>query len=91
MKALLVIDFQNGFLQIGDFSLEKEKVENLIKDFKRNKQTVIFIRHKDENSESPIADGSEGGNIDSDLVKYADNIIEKSTPSAFLRLICRKY
>ncbi|MBD7985659.1 isochorismatase family protein [Sporosarcina sp. Sa2YVA2] len=85
MKALLVIDFQNGFLQMGDYNIEKEKVENLAKDFRRNKQPVIFIRHKDENSESPIADGSEGGNIDSDLVKYADNIIEKSTPSAFFK------
>src|SRR5690625_2906717 len=85
MKALLVIDFQRGFLEIDDFSLEKKKVESLIKDFNRNKQPVIFIRHKDENSESPIADGSEGGNIDSDLVKYADNIIENITPSALFK------
>lgn len=85
MKALLVIDFQNGFLQLGNFRLEKQKVEHLITDFKNKSQPVIFIRHKDENSESPIADGSEGGAIDSDLVQYADALIEKSTPSAFFK------
>lgn len=85
MKALLVIDFQNGFLQMGDFSLEKEKVASLIREFKRKEQPVIFIRHKDENSESPIADGSEGGEIASDLLTDVDLVIEKSTPSAFFK------
>lgn len=85
MKALLVIDFQNGFLQLGDFSLEKERVMNLIKEFTRNEQPVIFLRHKDEHSQSPIADGTEDGNIDADLLKYANDVIEKTTPSAFVK------
>lgn len=85
MKALLVIDFQNGFFQMGDFSKEKERVRNLIKDFKRNEQPVIFMRHKDNDKESPITDGSEEGNLDQDLEKYADYVIEKSTPSSFYK------
>ena len=85
MKALLVIDFQNGFLQLGDFSAEKEKVAKLIKVFTQHKQPVLFIRHRDESSESPIADGSEGGEIDSDILKYASDVIEKTTPSAFFK------
>jgi len=85
MKALLVIDFQVGFLQMGDFNQEREKVEKLIKAFKDKEDPVIFIRHKDENGGSPIADGSEGGKIDSQLVKYADHIIEKTSPSAFFK------
>lgn len=85
MRVLLVIDFQNGFLQMGDFILEKERVLHLVGSFKRNKQPVIFIRHKDEHPESPIRDGNEAGKIDPDLVGHADYVIEKSTPSSFFK------
>lgn len=85
MKALLVIDFQKGFLQLGDFSHEKSKVESLIKDFKRDEEPVIFIRHIEENKDDPIAHGTDGADIDSDLVEYADDIIDKRTPSAFFK------
>ncbi|MDY0410138.1 cysteine hydrolase family protein [Virgibacillus soli] len=85
MRALLVIDFQNGFLQMGDFSQEKERVQNIIKDFKRNEQPVIFMRHKDENEGSPITFGTEESELDSDLKIDADYVIEKSTPSAFFK------
>ncbi|WP_433958046.1 cysteine hydrolase family protein [Cytobacillus horneckiae] len=83
MNALLVIDFQRGFLQMGDFSQEKKRVQNLIEDFKRSEQPVIFIRHKDGNEESPISFGIDESEIDSDFRNYADYVIEKKTPSAF--------
>lgn len=85
MKALLVIDFQKGFLQMGDFSQEKERVQKLINDFKRNEEQVIFIQHKDESEESPIRYGTEGSELDEDLKKDADHVIEKTTPSAFFK------
>lgn len=85
MKALLVIDFQKGFLQMGDFSQEKERVQKLINDFKRNEEQVIFIQHKDESEESPIRYGTEGSEIDEDLKTDADHVIEKTTPSAFFK------
>lgn len=83
MKALLVIDFQNGFLRMGDFSKEKERVKNLISDFKQKKQSIIFLRHMDENTESPVSVSSEGSDIDPELKSFADYVIDKSTPSAF--------
>lgn len=85
MKALLVIDFQNGFLQKGDFHKEKGRISNLIDQFKRDKLPVIFMRHIDKNSESPITDGTTGGDFDPELEQYADYVIEKSTPSSFYR------
>lgn len=85
MKALLVIDFQKGFLQMGDFSQEKERVNKLVKGFKHNERPVIFMRHKEENQESPIADGFEGSELDHDLRDYADYVIEKNSPSSFYK------
>lgn len=32
MKALLVIDVQNGIVEFGDFEVELEKMEGIIKD-----------------------------------------------------------
>lgn len=85
MEALLVIDFQVGFLRMGDFSREKGRVKNLIDRFKHEEKPVIFMRHKDENEDSPIADGSKGASLDPDLIKHADYVIEKRTPSSFYR------
>lgn len=83
MKALLAIDFQNGFLKMGDFRQEKKNVQRIIKDFKCNNQPVVFMQHRDENTESPIAFGSEGSELDPHLKIDADYVIEKCTPSAF--------
>lgn len=50
MRALLVINFQKGFLQIGDFSLEKERVLHFIRYFRDKEQPIIFMCHEDEHN-----------------------------------------
>ena len=33
MKAILVIDVQNGIVELGEFTEELSRMENIIKDF----------------------------------------------------------
>ncbi|MFJ7933814.1 isochorismatase family protein [Sporosarcina sp. NPDC096371] len=83
MQALLVIDVQNGIVNLGDFQQELALMENMIKDFKSQDKPVIFVRHFDDAEESPLYEGSIGSELHSSLREYADCIVEKQTPSSF--------
>lgn len=83
MKALLVIDVQNGIVELGDFKEELSLIENVIKDFKKLNLPVIFMRHIDEPEESPLNKNSIGSEIHNSLKHYADYVFEKQTPSSF--------
>lgn len=83
MQALLVIDVQNGIVSFGDFQEELTLIENIIKDFKSNGRPVIFVRHMDDEEESPLYKGSSGSELHSSIKEYADCVIEKKTPSSF--------
>ncbi len=65
MKALLVIDVQNGIVNFGDFKEELSLIENVIKDFKASNSPVIFMRHLDDAEESPLFKGSVGSELTS--------------------------
>lgn len=54
MKALLVIDVQNGIVNFGDFKEELSLMENVIKDFNESNSPVIFMKHLDDSVESPL-------------------------------------
>ena len=83
MQALLVIDVQNGIVNFKDFLEELTLMENIIKDFKSDGRPVIFVRHLDDEEESPLYKGSSGSELHSSLKEYADYVIEKKTPSSF--------
>lgn len=83
MKALLVIDVQNGIVNLGNFQEELSLMENIIKDFKDAKIPVIFIRHLDDEEESGLYKNSIGSELHNSLKDYADYVIEKQTPSSF--------
>lgn len=85
MKALLVIDAQNGIINFKDFTRELHKIENVIQKFKSRNEPVIFIKQIDENKESSLYKNSSGNEIHDSLKDYADYIIEKKTPSAFFQ------
>jgi nicotinamidase-related amidase len=85
MKALLVIDVQNGIVNYGDFKEELSLMESVIKNFKNSSSPVIFMRHFDDLEESPLAKGSIGSEIHDSLKDYADYVIEKHTPSSFFK------
>ncbi|WP_445486817.1 isochorismatase family protein [Niallia sp. 03133] len=85
MKALLVIDVQNGIVNIGDFKEELSLMESVIKGFKESSSPVIFMRHFDDSEESPLYKGSIGSELHSSLKGYADYVLEKQTPSSFFR------
>lgn len=85
MKALLVIDVQNGIVNFGEFAEELGLMENVIKDFKRNKHPVIFMRHLDDVTESPLYKESTGSELHSSLKDYAEYVLEKQTPSSFFK------
>ncbi|MFE8696093.1 isochorismatase family protein [Cytobacillus sp. FJAT-53684] len=83
MKALLVIDVQNGIVNYGDFKEELSLIENIIIDFKDRNSPVIFMRHLDDAEESPLYKHSVGSELHSSLKDYADYVLEKQTPSSF--------
>lgn len=83
MQALLVIDVQNGIVNFGDFKEELSLMENVIKDFKSDGRSVIFMRHLDDEEESPLYKESIGSELHSSVKEYADYVIEKQTPSSF--------
>lgn len=83
MRALLVIDVQNGLVEKGDFQKELSLMERVIKEFQVNGNPVIFMKHVDEEEQSPLYKSSNGGNLHSSLAKYAEHIVEKQTPSSF--------
>ena len=83
MKALLVIDVQNGIVNMGDFKEELLLMENVIKDFKDNNHPVIFMKHLDDEEESTLYKHSIGCELHNSLKDYADYVIEKHTPSSF--------
>ncbi|MBO1005110.1 isochorismatase family protein [Pseudogracilibacillus auburnensis] len=85
MKALLVIDVQNGIVNFGDFTEELSKMERVIKDFKRDKCPVIFMRHVDDVQESPLYRDSSGSELHNSLKEYAEYVIVKETPSSFFK------
>lgn len=83
MRALLVIDVQNGLVNSGDFSKEILLMEKVIKDFKNDNSPVIFMRHFDDTEDSPLQRGSNASELHSSIKDYADHVIEKQTPSSF--------
>ncbi|MBP2242145.1 nicotinamidase-related amidase [Cytobacillus eiseniae] len=85
MKALLVIDVQNGIVNFGDFKEELSLMEHVIKDFKENQQPVIFMRHLDDEEESSLYKHSVGSELHPSLKHYADYVLEKQTPSSFFQ------
>lgn len=83
MQALLVIDVQNGIVNFGDFKEELSLMENVIKDFKSDGRPVIFMRHLDDEEDSPLYKGAVGSELHGSVKEYADYVIEKQTPSSF--------
>ncbi|WP_106495705.1 isochorismatase family protein [Lentibacillus sp. Marseille-P4043] len=83
MKALLVIDVQNGIVYQGDFQNELARMETIIKEFKNDGSPVIFMMHIDNVEESPLYKGSKGSELHYSLKNYADYTLEKNTPSSF--------
>lgn len=83
MKALLVIDVQNAIVELKNFQQELGNIEHIIKDFKKEDAPVIFVRNIDDQESSPFYRESASSELHHSLKDYADNIVEKKTPSAF--------
>lgn len=83
MKALLVIDAQNGIINFKDFKEELSLMKKIIEDFKEQELPVIFMKHLDDIEESPLHKNSSGAELHTSLKGYADYTIEKKTPNSF--------
>src|SRR5699024_6555660 len=85
MKALLVIDVQNGIVSFGDFGTQLTYMEHIIQDFKIMDLPVIFMQHVDDMEESPLFKGSKGAELHLPFSEYPDYVLEKKTPSSFYK------
>jgi nicotinamidase-related amidase len=81
MKALLMIDFQNGFIQ--GYEEMVKKTHTLAKTFKDNNDKVIAFKHIENIEGSPIKAGTDGAEIPASLSDIADVIIDKKFAISF--------
>lgn len=81
MKALLMIDFQNGFIQ--GYEEMVKKTHTLAKTFKDNNDKVIAFKHIENIEGSPIEASTDGAEIPVSLSDIADVIIDKKFPISF--------
>lgn len=83
MKCLIVLDMQHGLLDQGDFKEEKNNIKKLTTYFREQNWPVIFVKHIDENQESPLFRGSPGAELMEGFKLDEDLLVEKSSPNAF--------
>ncbi|MGE7887108.1 isochorismatase family protein [Bacillus cereus] len=83
MKALLVLDMQKGILECKDFSAAKKLITNVLGKFKAENEPIIFLKHLDNNPESTLYYESTGSELVEEYARFADYIVEKTTPSTF--------
>ena len=81
MKALLVIDVQNGFLEGKDKLVDK--ISKLAEHFRENNDKVIAFKHIDEAGGSPIEKGISGADIPDKILGHTDALLEKRYPISF--------
>lgn len=85
MKALLVIDVQRAHVELGDFTKELNKMEELIQSHQKEGELVVLIQHVDDNEESPLYRNSEKANLYEPFLQYGAPIVRKQTPSSFYK------
>lgn len=85
MKALLVIDVQNGIVNYGDFTEELASIQKAILEFKTKDLPIFFMKHLDNEEGSSLLEGSEGTELHDSVKEFADIVIEKRTPSSFYK------
>ncbi len=81
MRALLIIDVQQGFLD-GQEALLENTVK-LAKLFKASDDLVIAMQHIEDIESSLIEHGTEGAEIPTEILKYVDQVVKKHYPISF--------
>ncbi|GGE23631.1 isochorismatase family cysteine hydrolase [Streptococcus himalayensis] len=83
MKALIILDCQNGMFSRGNFEVLRNNILKLQNIFKSNGDIIISTKHIDNDKESIIYSGDISGLLDEQLSKLSNFIIEKDSPNIF--------
>ncbi|WP_342559115.1 isochorismatase family protein [Metasolibacillus sp. FSL K6-0083] len=83
MEALLVIDVQNGLVDLTQCDDTLANIELLIEKFQAQQKPIIFIQHMDDEKESVLYHASKGADIITRFQPYIKHLVTKKTPSAF--------
>ncbi|MGT2867016.1 isochorismatase family protein [Streptococcus fryi] len=83
MKALVILDCQNGMFSRGKFEILRKNILKLQRIFKSNGDIIISTKHIDNDKESIIYSGNVDGLLDEQLSKSSNFIIEKDSPNIF--------
>lgn len=83
MQALLVIDVQNGLVNLTHCDDTLANIEKLIQAFQEQQKPVIFIQHTDNAKESVLHHAGKGADIIARFQPYIEHLVVKQTPSAF--------
>lgn len=85
MRALIVLDMQKHILSQKNFKEEKDNIKKVIDICKSKNDKVIFVRHIETDNDSPLNESSNRSEIHEEFAEDYDEIIEKTTPSAFYK------
>lgn len=83
MQALLIIDVQNGLVDLAQCDDTLTKIEQCIQTFQAQEKPIIFIQHFDEAQESVLHPTNKGAQIIERFQPYIQHLVIKKTPSAF--------
>lgn len=81
MKALLIVDVQQGFLEEHETLVEN--TVKLAKVFNENNDLVIAMQHIDDTEGALIEHGTAGADIPEEIIAYVDQVIKKRYPISF--------
>lgn len=83
MKALLIIDVQDGLIKSKHDTKIINNITKLIKKFRKEEHKIIFVRHLSENEGDLFHIDNESSKIHHSLDYKEEEVINKYTPSAF--------
>lgn len=83
MKALIITDMQKVITTHKDFSAVTKNINSIIKKFRDNNDLIVFTKHVSQDPEDFFYYKKETTEIDNELLREDDLIIEKNSPSVF--------
>ena len=82
-KCLIVLDVQQGLINLRDVSTTVEKIESVMAAFEQMNWPIVFTKHIDEKNEESSLYCTKADNLEIVVDTKQHLVLEKNKPSAF--------